>query len=73
MIGMAVNVDQGKIAVSKNGSWSNIPDEEDCGVVITDEKIKQGVFPCLTAGRYSLKYAFKDFKYAAPPADLWDK
>jgi hypothetical protein len=39
-----------------------------------DDKIKDGVYPCLTGGGYSLRYAryaFKDFKYTAPSPDVW--
>ena len=67
VIGLAANVDAGKIAVSKNGCWS----EEACGVVFEHDKIKEGVYPALTGGGYSLRYAFKDFKYTAPPPDGW--
>ena len=67
VIGLAANVTAGKLAVSKNGVWT----EEACGVVLEDEKIKQGVFPCLTAGGYSVRYAFKDFQHAPPAEAVW--
>ncbi len=67
VIGLAANVDVGKIAVSKNGNWS----EEACGVVFEDDKIKEGVYSCLSGGDYSLRYAFKDFKYTVPSPDVW--
>ena len=67
VIGLAANVDAGKIAVSKNGNWS----EEACGVVFEDDKIKQGVYSCLSGVDYSLRYAFKDFKYTVPSPDVW--
>merc|ERR1711974_495045 len=43
-IGLAANMELGKIAISKNGDWMEAP----CGVVFHDEKIKAGVFPCFT-------------------------
>ena len=64
VIGLATNMDVGKIAVSKNGNWF----AESCGIVFEDDKIKKGVYPCLSGGRSSLRYAFKgkDFKYTLP-------
>jgi hypothetical protein len=35
------SVDVGKIATSKNDNWS----DETCGVVFSDDRIKEGVFP----------------------------
>ena len=67
VIGLAANVDVGKIAVSKNGNWS----EEACGVVFEDGKIKEGVYCCFSGAGYSLRYAFKDFKYTVPSPDVW--
>ena len=52
---------------SKNGKWT----EEGCGIVLEDDKIKQGVFPCMTGGRYNIRYAFKDFSHAPPDDDQW--
>ena len=68
-IGLAANVDLGKIAVSKNGSWTG----EGNGIVFTDAAIKQGVYPALTASKLKLRCAFSaaDFKYAPPPGDVW--
>jgi hypothetical protein len=66
-IGLAANVDLGKIAVSKNGSWTG----EENGVVFTDAAIKQGVYPALTASKFKLRCAFSEFKYAPPPGDVW--
>ena len=67
VVGLAANVDFGKIAVSKNGKWS----DEACGVVFEDEKIKSGVFPCLTAAEFKLRYAFKEHTYDPPQAAIW--
>jgi hypothetical protein len=67
VIGLAANVDVGKIAVSKNGDWS----EEACGVVFEDGKIKEGVYCCFSGAGSSLRYAFKDFKYTVPSPDVW--
>ena len=70
MIGLAANVDLGKIAISKNGKWAG----EACGVVFEDEAIKAGVFPYMSAGGYTIRYSFADFKHGAPPlgADVWN-
>ena len=67
VIGFAANVDAGKVAVSKNGKWT----EEGCGIVLEDDKIKQGVFPCMTGNSYNIRYAFKDFSHAPPDDDQW--
>jgi hypothetical protein len=67
VIGLAANVDVGKIAVSKNGDWS----QEACGVVFEDGKIKEGVYCCFSGADYSLRYTFKDFKYTVPSPDVW--
>ena len=67
VIGFAANVDAGKVAVSKNGKWT----EEGCGIVLEDDKIKQGVFPCITGCSYNIRYAFKDFSHAPPDDDQW--
>ena len=67
VIGLAANVDVGKIATSKNGNWS----DEACGVVFSDDRIKEGVFPCLSSSNYSVRYAFEDFQYAAPAPEAW--
>ena len=68
-IGLAANVDLGKMAVSKNGSWTG----EGNGIVFTDAAIKQGIYPALTASKLKLRCAFSaaDFKYAPPPGDVW--
>lgn len=73
-IGLAANIELGKIAVSKNGNWM----EEACGVVFNDEKIKAGVYPCMTGGNYTIRYNLDGkvhgaFKYAPPLMELWDK
>ena len=67
VIGLAANIDLGKIAVSKNGVWT----EDSCGVVFVDDTIKSGVFPCLTGGGYQVRYAFSNFTHAAPAAEIW--
>merc|ERR1712048_178141 len=41
VVGFAANIDIGKIAVSKNGSWDDPPN----GVVFINEKIKEGLYP----------------------------
>jgi len=67
VIGLAANIDLGKIAVSKNGLWT----EDASGVVFQDDTIKSGVFPCLTGGGYEVRYAFSNFTHAAPAAEIW--
>merc|ERR1712007_154425 len=69
VIGLAANVDVGKIAVSKNGEWC----EGALGVVFVNDAIKAGVCPCLTACDFHIKYTFDEaFKYTAPPSELWE-
>ena len=66
--GLAANVDMGKIAVSKNGSWA----EGGCGVVFESDAVKAGVFPCFTGSEgFELQYRFKNFKHSAPTAGQW--
>jgi len=72
IIGIAANIDTGKIAVSKNGDWMEAP----CGVVFENDKIKAGVYPALTASGYLVCYNFGmeghgAFKHAPPSADVW--
>jgi thiol-disulfide isomerase/thioredoxin len=68
VIGFAANIDEGKIAVSKNGAWEPAP----LGVFFTNEAIKNGVFPCMTGGHgYSVRYNLNGsthgpFKYEPP-------
>lgn len=53
VIGFAANIDEGKIAVSKNGDWESAP----LGVFFTNDAIKAGVFPCMTGGHgYTVRY-----------------
>jgi DNA polymerase III delta prime subunit len=72
VIGLAVNVEEGKIAVSKNGSWSK---EGGYGVVFRSDSIPlKGVYPAFTAGPVNaLRYnvAEEHFKHTAPPAEVW--
>lgn len=68
VIGLAANVDVGKIAVSKNGNWS-APGH---GIVFSDDKVKEGVYPAITAGRCELHYRIAaPFQHGPPPAELW--
>jgi len=72
VIGFAANVDVGKIAVSKNGNWSEAPN----GVVFENEKIKGGVYPAFTGSGYNLRYNLDGnshgaFAHAPPPSDIW--
>merc|ERR1711904_59930 len=70
VIGLAANMDKGKIAVSKNGSWSR---EEDLGVVFDNDKIKVGVYPAFTGSGYNLRYSLESSscKHAPPGEDVW--
>jgi len=69
VVGFAANVTTGQLAVSKNGSWA----ESACGVVYTDEAIKGGVFPLLTAGSYQVQVRLDkaSWKYAPPPPEVY--
>lgn len=73
VVGFAANIDKGAIAVSKNGSWS-----ADCqGLIFKDDKIKEGVYPCLTGSGYTIVYNLDGdkhgtFKHGPPPPELWD-
>jgi ankyrin repeat protein len=77
VIGLAANVDTGSIAVSINGIWEG----EGCGIVFEDDKIKEGVYPCLSLyGSYygktrTLRWLLKaeDWKHAPPGAGVWDR
>merc|ERR1711972_127714 len=73
IIGLAANVDLGKIAVAKNGDWSS----DGCGAVFDSEKIKTGVYPCLTGAAFGLRYNLDGsthgaFRYGPPPQDTWN-
>ena len=74
VIGLAVNVEAGKIAVSRNGSWSK---NDNCGVVFHSDSISSSdVFPAFSAGtankvRYNMEK--EHFKYAPPPEDVWEQ
>merc|ERR1712039_512079 len=73
VIGFAANVDLGKIAVAKNGDWSS----DGCGVVFPDEKIKAGVYPCMTGGAFALLYNLDgsthgEFRHGPPADDMWN-
>jgi nucleoredoxin len=74
VLGFAAHIDVGKIAVSKNGVWSETP----LGVFFSHEIIKSGVYPCLTGGHgYKLRYNLNgtthgNYKYDLPTSQLWD-
>eukprot|EP00543_Licmophora_paradoxa_P003721 CAMPEP_0202455490 /NCGR_PEP_ID=MMETSP1360-20130828/13012_1 /ASSEMBLY_ACC=CAM_ASM_000848 /TAXON_ID=515479 /ORGANISM="Licmophora paradoxa, Strain CCMP2313" /LENGTH=732 /DNA_ID=CAMNT_0049075085 /DNA_START=23 /DNA_END=2221 /DNA_ORIENTATION=+ len=71
VIGFAANIDMGKLAVSINGSWEPA---NGLGVVFVDDAIKAGVYPCITAGEFKLKYSFEgeNMKYGAPSDGVWE-
>ena len=72
VIGLAVDVEAGKIAVSKNGSWSK---DDGCGVVFESSSIPgAGVYPAISAStanklRYNMKQEHQ--KYAPPSKETW--
>jgi len=73
VVGLAANVDVGKIAVSKNGCWS---DEEGVGVVFHSKSICQGVYPAFYGLGQKLRFNLDGnvhgpFKHEAPMAELW--
>jgi thiol-disulfide isomerase/thioredoxin len=72
VIGFAANVDLGKVAVSKNGNWTEAPQ----GVFFENDLIKSGVYPCLTGAGYKVRYNLNGtthgpYKYSAPSAEEW--
>jgi nucleoredoxin len=72
VIGLAANVDLGKIAVSKNGNWTEAP----LGVFFHNDLIKSGVYPCLTARGYKVRYNLNGtthgpFKHGPPSVEQW--
>ena len=68
VIGLAANVDAGKIAVSKNGSWS----AKGHGVVFTDVKVSAGVYPAFSTSGGDVMYRMSaPFQHEPPPVDLW--
>lgn len=72
IIGIAANVATGKMAVSKNGSWSDEP----CGVVFEHDGLKAGIYPALTASGYKVRYNFDGqvhgpYAHGPPPESFW--
>ena len=68
IIGLAANVDEGKVAVSKNGSWS----EEGCGIVFGGKAFRSGVFPAFSMQTGEVRYSLTaPFNYSPPPKELW--
>jgi len=71
-VGLAVNVNEGKIAASKNGKWSK---DDGCGVVFHDEAIKkdQATFPCITGNNLKLRINIlpEHLKFSPPSVDVW--
>jgi len=73
VVGLAANVDVGKIAVSKNGCWL---DEEGVGVVFHSLSICKGVYPAFYGLGQKLRFNLDGnvhgpFKHEAPMAELW--
>merc|ERR1711983_651997 len=69
IIGLAVNIEKGMIAVSKDGDW----EKEGFGLVFQDDSIKKGVYPCIT-GDAQIRYSFQQdsFKYGLPAESIWN-
>eukprot|EP00441_Pelagodinium_beii_P027855 CAMPEP_0197654422 /NCGR_PEP_ID=MMETSP1338-20131121/38838_1 /TAXON_ID=43686 ORGANISM="Pelagodinium beii, Strain RCC1491" /NCGR_SAMPLE_ID=MMETSP1338 /ASSEMBLY_ACC=CAM_ASM_000754 /LENGTH=706 /DNA_ID=CAMNT_0043229865 /DNA_START=72 /DNA_END=2189 /DNA_ORIENTATION=- len=72
IIGFAANIDLGKIAISKNGSWTDSPN----GLVFKNPQIKEGVYPAFTGSGYNLRYNLDGdkhgpFAHAPPPSHVW--
>eukprot|EP00931_Biecheleriopsis_adriatica_P105532 TRINITY_DN80095_c0_g1_i1.p1 TRINITY_DN80095_c0_g1~~TRINITY_DN80095_c0_g1_i1.p1 ORF type:complete len:407 (+),score=76.55 TRINITY_DN80095_c0_g1_i1:39-1259(+) len=68
VIGLAVNVELGKVAVSKNGSWQ--------GIVFESGAIKEGVCPAFTLHDHKVRYnldgaSHGPFRFEKPPATIW--
>merc|ERR1712157_80839 len=78
IIGFAVNVDAGKIAISKNGDWSK---EAGCGVVFENHSLKEivgkssGIHPGLTGSglKVRLNVQEKDFRFSKPSEEVWQQ
>merc|ERR1712232_790348 len=73
VIGFAANVNTGNIAVAKAGDWSTAPQ----GVAFSNEKIKSGVYPCLSGGNYKVRYnsngtSHGAYRFGPPPSSIWD-
>ena len=71
MVGLAANADTGKVAISKNGSWT----EEGCGVMLEGEPFKEaGVYPALSSDAGELRYCLvAPFKHDPPSPAVWDE
>lgn len=72
IIGLAANMDVGKIAISRNGNWSHARH----GIIFQSERIKSGVFPCMSASFYAVRYnldgmAHGAFAHRPPLPSLW--
>jgi len=74
VIGLAVNIDMGKIAYSKNGCWSK---EFGCGVVFEKCSFKEddgiGVYPSLSSSsmKVCLNVTEKHLRYSKPYKEVW--
>ncbi len=70
IIGVAVNIEKGMIAVSTDGSWE-LTDGN--GVKFEDEKIQAGVYPVVSASdcRLSWRFLSNDLHYGPPPESVW--
>lgn len=69
IIGFAVNIEKGMMAVSKDGDWT----KGGFGLVFQDDSIKKGVYPCIS-GSTQIKYCFDHdkFKHGLPTESVWN-
>ena len=68
VIGFAANIDAGKMAVAKNGSWTG----DGCGVVFQDVDLKVGVYPAMTISKGEVRYHLTaPFRHGPPRAEVW--
>ena len=69
VIGLAHNVDLGKVAVSKNGNWSR---EDGCGVVLEGDVFKVAVYPAMSASSGTVSHCLSaPFKHGPPEPAVW--
>jgi hypothetical protein len=75
VIGFAVNVEEQKVAISKNGSWDK---EAGYGVVFQKGSLAEagsrGIHPALTSRglKVRLNVLEKDFRFSKPPNEAWE-
>ena len=69
VVGFAANIDAGKMAVAKNGSWTG----HGCGVVFQDVDLKVGVYPAMAVAKGEVRYHLTaPFRHGPPRAEVWE-